>query len=68
MKVPVGDISSGVLAVKVRSDSGEGEYLVRCLSGAWACTCPDHTCRHRDCKHILRVRRRLAELAAAESG
>jgi hypothetical protein len=67
MRVPVSDIESGVLQVRVTSDSGEGKYLVRCLpGGTWTCTCPDHTCRHRECKHITRVKHRLAELRAAE--
>lgn len=67
MRVPIGDIEHGVVSVRVSSDSGAGSYLVRCLPGGiWTCTCPDHTCRHRECKHIFRVRRRLAELKAAK--
>ncbi len=61
MRVPAG----GIKAVRVPSDSGDGAYLVRCLpGGTWTCECPDYTCRHRECKHITRVRRRLAEIAA----
>jgi hypothetical protein len=51
------------------SDSGTGTYFIRRLpGGGWSCTCPDHTCRGRACKHILRVRRRLTELAEVCGG
>lgn len=67
MRVPFG--ADGSLTVRMPSDSGEGIYFVRRLpGGVWSCTCPDHTCRHHDCKHILRVRRRLTELAEVSGG
>lgn len=67
MRVPFGE--DGSLTVRVASDSGEGHYVVRRLPGGdWSCTCPDHACRHRECKHIARVRRRITELAQARGG
>lgn len=67
MRVPVGDVRAGILAVRVPRDSAPGEVCeVRCVSGAWKGTCPDFEYRRRECKHILRVKRRLAELQAAE--
>jgi hypothetical protein len=67
VRVPFAGIEAGVISVRVPSDSGRGSWLVRCLpGGVWTCTCPDHTCRHRECKHITRVRHRLAELHAAD--
>jgi len=67
VRVPFADIASGRVAVRMPSDSGDGSYLVRCLpGGVWVCQCRDHVCRHHDCKHITRLRRRLAALRAAE--
>jgi hypothetical protein len=61
VRVPPGD--DGVLTVRVRSASDPGvAYLVRRLPGGmWTCTCPGFTHRQR-CRHIVRVRGRLAEL------
>lgn len=62
MRVPVGDITSGVLAVRVPRDTPGEVCTVRCVSGAWTGTCPDFGYRHRECKHIQKVKKRLAEL------
>jgi len=40
---------------KVRSQSGNGEYVVTNGVG-WDCTCPDHIYRQVECKHIIAVR------------
>jgi transposase-like protein len=41
---------------KIPSQSGEGHYLVKKGYRVWSCTCPDHTFRNVDCKHINAVR------------
>ena len=62
MRVPLGD--DGVLAVRVRRSDGTSFCIVRRLpGGTWTGTCEDFTYRHRQCKHITRVRGRLAEMA-----
>jgi putative transposase len=39
----------------VKSQSGNGEYVVNKINGEWTCQCPDHTHRHVVCKHIHAV-------------
>jgi putative transposase len=39
----------------VKSQSGNGEYIVNKVNGEWTCTCPDNTYRHVPCKHIHAV-------------
>ncbi len=39
----------------VKSQSGNGEYVVCKVDGEWTCQCPDHTHRHVVCKHIHAV-------------
>jgi len=42
----------------VKSQSGNGSsyiVLLSTASGRWKCTCPDHTYRHVDCKHIIAI-------------
>lgn len=42
---------------EVQSSSGSGSYRVgQKPDGDWYCTCPHHTYRHADCKHIRQVR------------
>ena len=40
----------------VPSQSGNGTYRVARVESGWACTCPDHTYRRVECKHIHAVR------------
>jgi hypothetical protein len=62
VRVPLGP--GGVLAVRVRRSGGESFCIVRRLPGGmWTGTCEDFTYRQRECKHIRRVRDRLAEMA-----
>jgi len=42
----------GVAIYQVRSQSGNGPYLVRSSERGWTCTCPDHLYREVKCKHI----------------
>lgn len=44
----------------VPSQSGNGSYKVTRLESGWACTCPDHTYRKVECKHIHAVKFWLA--------
>lgn len=61
-------VLAGRRGVRMPSDSGNGSYLVRRPGGnVWVCECPDCTGRHHDCKHIVRLRSRIAELLAASS-
>jgi len=39
----------------VRSQSGNGSYLVVLTEGGWICECPDHKFRGLKCKHIWAV-------------
>ena len=39
----------------VKSQSGNGEYIVNKVNGQWMCECPDNTYRHLACKHIHAV-------------
>lgn len=63
MRVPLS--ADGTLTVRVPSSSDPAvRYLVRRLpGGTWTCECDDHAYRHHECKHIRRVKRRIAELA-----
>ena len=38
-------------------------YYVRVEGGKWVCSCPDHTFRGTQCKHILLVKATQAEIA-----
>lgn len=40
---------------KVKSQNGDGSYLVVKKSKEWTCECPDHKYRERVCKHIWAV-------------
>ena len=64
-------ISKGKLGYMVRSQSGNGTYVVAIGEGeAPYCTCPDFELRQRPCKHIFAVaisRQREEEAIAAES-
>ena len=40
----------------VKSQSGNGEYLVEHEHSGWRCQCPDHIHRKVECKHIWAVR------------
>jgi len=42
----------GVAIYQVKSQSGNGSYLVRSSERGWTCTCPDHLYRGVKCKHI----------------
>jgi len=42
----------GVAVYQVKSQSGNGSYLVRSSEKGWTCTCPDHLYREVKCKHI----------------
>ena len=44
----------------IPSQSGNGKYLVRSEASKWRCTCPDHTYRNVECKHIHAVKFWLA--------
>lgn len=39
----------------VKSQSGNGQYVVTQSTYGWKCTCPDHTYRNAKCKHIVAV-------------
>ncbi len=39
----------------VKSQSGNGEYIVFKVDGEWNCECPDNKYRHVKCKHIYAV-------------
>lgn len=39
----------------VKSQSGNGEYVVTKVDGEWVCECPDNKYRHVACKHIHAV-------------
>ncbi|MCJ7506755.1 DDE-type integrase/transposase/recombinase [Candidatus Bathyarchaeota archaeon] len=41
-----------VAIYQVKSQSGNGPYLVRSNEKGWTCTCPDHLYREVKCKHI----------------
>lgn len=41
--------------VQVVSSSGSGSYTVSEVDGVWSCTCPHHTYRRVECKHIRQV-------------
>lgn len=40
---------------RVRSQSGNGEYIVVSTEAGWTCSCPDATFREQKCKHIFAV-------------
>ncbi len=40
---------------RVRSQSGNGEYVVLSTEMGWTCSCPDATFREQKCKHIFAV-------------
>ena len=40
----------------VRSQSNGGNYTVTATKIGWKCTCPDHTTRGVECKHIIAVK------------
>jgi transposase-like protein len=40
---------------RVRSQSGDGEYVVLSTEAGWKCSCPDQTTRAIKCKHIFAV-------------
>lgn len=40
---------------QVKSQSGNGSYLVTESAYAWKCTCPDHVYRNVKCKHIIAI-------------
>jgi hypothetical protein len=62
VRVPLS--ADGVLAVRVPRSDGVSFCIVRRVpGGTWTATCEDYMYRHRECKHIKRVRARLAELA-----
>ena len=48
---PLGDDS-----YLVKSQSGNGNYVVALVEGGWRCECPDYRFRGVDCKHINSVR------------
>lgn len=48
--------SAGVRGWVVKSQSGNGEYLVQHGLSGWTCKCPDHVHRLVECKHIWAVR------------
>ncbi len=39
----------------VKSQSGNGEYVISKVCGEWVCECPDNKYRHVKCKHIVAV-------------
>jgi transposase-like protein len=39
----------------VRSQSGDGSYVVVAMESGWKCSCPDHSYRHVKCKHIIAI-------------
>jgi transposase-like protein len=39
----------------VKSQSHNGEYIIRKVCGEWLCECPDNKYRHAKCKHIFAV-------------
>lgn len=45
---------------RVKSQSGNGTYLVRKVGLEWVCGCPDHQFRMVECKHIHAVRLNLS--------
>jgi len=45
---------------RVRSQSGNGSYVVRKVGLEWVCECPDHQFRMLECKHINAVRLSLS--------
>lgn len=45
----------------VHSQTSNKEYSVAVVGGVWSCTCPDHTYRHVECKHIHAVAELLSE-------
>jgi putative transposase len=44
----------------VKSQSGNGKYVVTKNNGDWMCTCPDFKFRNAECKHIHSVRMKMA--------
>jgi putative transposase len=40
---------------RVKSQSGNGEYVVLSTEAGWTCSCPDATFREQKCKHIFAV-------------
>jgi putative transposase len=40
----------------VRSQSGNGEYVVTKVDHEWICECPDNKYRHTECKHIHAIK------------
>jgi len=46
---------------RVRSQSGNGSYLVRKVGLKWVCECPDHQFRRVKCKYIHAVRLNIRE-------
>jgi len=45
---------------RVRSQSGNGSYIVRKVDLEWMCECPDHQFRMVECKHIHAVKLSLS--------
>jgi transposase-like protein len=43
------------LSYRVRSQSGNGSYLISQVEDGWSCECPDHRFRGVKCKHIFAV-------------
>jgi transposase-like protein len=39
----------------VRSQSGNGSYVVMSTEFGWKCSCPDHQYQHVTCKHIIAI-------------
>jgi len=48
--------AAGTARWRVKSQSGNGEYLVVHGFSGWTCKCPDHVHRKVECKHIWAVR------------
>ena len=46
--------------IEVLSSSGVGSYKVSENDGVWSCTCPHHSFRRVQCKHIQQVRTSVA--------
>ena len=51
----------------VRSQSGDGGYLVGLAKGRWKCNCPDFRAHDLPCKHLVAVRSHADGLARTEA-